>query len=83
MLRRHVLLIQIALLASCSATEREALDEAREGSFLPRITTDVVYGHKFGLAMTFDVYQPPEPNGGAVILINSGGWFSPFPSFIL
>ena len=81
MIRRHVLLIQIALLASCSATEREAFDETREGSFLPRITTDVVYGDKFGLAMTFDVYQPREPNGGAVILINSGGWFSPFAVF--
>ncbi len=81
MIRRHVLLIQIALLASCSATEREAFDEAREGSSLVRITMDVVYGHKFGLAMTFDVYQPREPNGAAVILINSGGWYSPVMVF--
>lgn len=40
------------------------------------ITTDVVYGHKFGLATTFDVYQPQERNGAAVIFINSGGWVS-------
>jgi hypothetical protein len=75
MIRRHILLIQIALLVSCSAPEHEGLPS--EGSTLAQITTDVVYGHKFGLAMTFDVYQPPDPNGAGVILINSGGWHSP------
>lgn len=45
------------------------------------ITKDVVYGHKFGLAMTFDVYQPQERNGAAVIFINSGGWYSPAFNF--
>lgn len=42
-----------------------------------RITPDVVYGHKFGLALTFDLYQPNNPNGAGVIFINSGGWRSP------
>lgn len=42
-----------------------------------RITPDVVYGHKFGLALTFDLYQPKNPNGAGVIFINSGGWRSP------
>ncbi len=47
-----------------------------------RITPDVVYGHKFGLALTFGLYQPKIPNGAGVIFINSGGWHSPrFPSF--
>jgi acetyl esterase/lipase len=41
-----------------------------------KITPDVVYGHKLGLAMTFDVYQPKEPNGAAVIFVVSGGWYS-------
>jgi hypothetical protein len=27
-------------------------------SRLPAVTTDVVYGHKDGLALTFDVYRP-------------------------
>ena len=40
------------------------------------ITPDVVYGHKFGLAMTFDVFTPPEPNGAAVLFMVSGGWYS-------
>ncbi|RCS43904.1 alpha/beta hydrolase [Bremerella cremea] len=38
---------------------------------------EVIYGHKDGLAMTFDVFQPDEkPNGAAVVFIVSGGWFS-------
>lgn len=42
-----------------------------------RITADVVYGHKFGLAMTFDVYQPTEnANGAGVLFMVSGGWYS-------
>ena len=41
------------------------------------ITPDVVYGHKHGLAMTFDVYQPKaNANGAGVLFIVSGGWYS-------
>jgi acetyl esterase/lipase len=40
------------------------------------VTTDVVYGHKDGLALTFDVHRPAQPNGAAVIAIVSGGWQS-------
>ena len=41
------------------------------------IQRDVVYGHKDGLALTMDVFQPVEsPNGMAIISILSGGWFS-------
>lgn len=40
------------------------------------ITTDVVYGHKDGLAMTFDVIKPKQPNGAAVLFLQSGGWYS-------
>jgi acetyl esterase/lipase len=41
------------------------------------ITADVVYGHKDGLAMTFDVFTPREgANGAAVLFIVSGGWYS-------
>jgi len=42
----------------------------------PRIFPDVVYGHKDGLALTYDVIKPDKPSGAAVILIESGGWFS-------
>ena len=42
----------------------------------PSVTTDVVYGHKDGLALTFDVYRPAQPNGAGVIVIVSGAWQS-------
>lgn len=42
----------------------------------PSVTTDVVYGHKDGLALTFDVHRPAQPNGAGVIAIVSGGWQS-------
>jgi acetyl esterase/lipase len=41
------------------------------------ITADVVYGHKDGLAMTYDVFTPKEnANGAAVLFMVSGGWYS-------
>jgi acetyl esterase/lipase len=42
----------------------------------PSVTRDVVYGHKDGLALTFDVHRPAQPNGAGVIAIVSGGWQS-------
>ena len=43
------------------------------------IVPDVVYGHKDGLAMTFDVIKPKaNANGAAVIFVVSGGWVSPY-----
>src|SRR5205085_11245565 len=41
-----------------------------------QIQPDVVYGHKDGLALTFDVLKPPKPNGAGVIFVQSGGWYS-------
>ena len=42
-----------------------------------KITPDVVYGHKLGLAMTCDVFTPTEnPNGAGVLFMVSGGWYS-------
>lgn len=42
-----------------------------------RITPDVVYGHKFGLALTFDVFTPTsDANGAGVLFMVSGGWYS-------
>jgi acetyl esterase/lipase len=42
----------------------------------PSVTTDVVYGHKDGLALTLDVHRSARPNGAGVISIVSGGWQS-------
>lgn len=38
---------------------------------------DVIYGRKFGMALTMDVFTPKDnANGAAVIWTVSGGWFS-------
>jgi acetyl esterase/lipase len=42
----------------------------------PKILADVVYGHKDGLALTFDVVKPAKANGAAILWIQSGGWYS-------
>jgi acetyl esterase/lipase len=39
-------------------------------------TEDVIYGRKFGMALTLDVFQPAHPNGVGILLMISGGWFS-------
>jgi acetyl esterase/lipase len=41
-----------------------------------RRTEDLIYGRKFGTALTLDVFEPTEKNGCAVILVVSGGFFS-------
>src|SRR2546421_12394185 len=41
------------------------------------VIPDVVYGHKDGMALTFDVFKPKTHlNGAAIIFIVSGGWIS-------
>jgi len=41
------------------------------------ITADVVYGHKAGMALTYDVVRPTaKPNGAAILFMVSGGWVS-------
>lgn len=48
---------------------------AQNNSGLTR-TEDVIYGRKFGTALTLDVLQPAQSNGCAIIWIVSGGWYS-------
>jgi len=40
------------------------------------ITADVIYGHKDGMALTYDVFTPVDANGAGVAYMVSGGWFS-------
>lgn len=41
------------------------------------ISPDIVYGHKDGMALTFDVFQPEhESNGTGILYMVSGGWVS-------
>jgi acetyl esterase/lipase len=40
-------------------------------------TADVIYGRKFGMALTMDVFKPTATaNGAAIIWVVSGGWVS-------
>lgn len=41
------------------------------------VTPDLVYGHKDGMALTMDLYEPTaKANGAAVLFMVSGGWYS-------
>jgi acetyl esterase/lipase len=40
------------------------------------INADVVYGHKDGMALVYDVITPGNANGAAVVFMVSGGWYS-------
>ena len=40
------------------------------------VHADVVYGHKMGMALTFDALVPADRNGAGVLFMVSGGWFS-------
>lgn len=62
--------LQVSLLVLCCLASTVRADEPFE------ITPDVVYGHKAGMALTFDVVRPQAQNGAAVLFMMSGGWFS-------
>lgn len=39
-------------------------------------TEDIIYGRKYGVALTMDVFTPEQPNKAAVLFMISGGFFS-------
>jgi acetyl esterase/lipase len=73
---RVLALVVIAALAGGCETVQEAEAPGLVAVPAASVTTDVVYGHKDGLALTIDVYRPAEPHGAGVISILSGGWQS-------
>jgi acetyl esterase/lipase len=52
-----------------------AVSSAEDTSQFKR-TEDVIYGRKFGTALTLDVIRPEHVNGKGLIFLVSGGWFS-------
>ena len=40
------------------------------------VARDIVYGHKDGMALVYDVLMPKKANGAAIVNIMSGEWFS-------
>src|SRR5262245_60770857 len=72
MKRRVPVVLCASLLVLCSAAPGAAADE-------PNYTRveDVVYGRKFGTALTLDVFTPKQnANGAGLVWVVSGGWFS-------
>src|SRR5262245_40938270 len=72
MCRHWLTLVGVLLLASRVAPAQGPAEKLSGEA----LTTDVVYGHKAGMALTFDIYRPARPNGAAVVSIVSGGWRS-------
>lgn len=68
---RHVVCVFLLLAFSISPA-RQVL--AKDTKY--KITPDVIYGHKAGMALTFDVIHPKEPNGAGVLFMVSGAWVS-------
>ncbi len=62
--------LRIVLCAILLATSSAA-------SAAAKISPDIVYGHKDGMALIYDMFEPEgEKNGAAIIYMVSGGWFS-------
>ncbi len=70
---KWMLLVVALVLTPCDRLAAQA----KPGETVISIQADVVYGHKFGLALTYDVLQPSrDRNGAAVLFMVSGGWHS-------
>lgn len=68
-----LLSIVVASLICVAASDVLAADETQDYTR----QSDVIYGRKFGMALTMDVFTPKEKaNGAAVVWVVSGGWFS-------
>ena len=66
--------LRLCILTACLSVSFGVIGRADELPFTR--SEDVIYGRKFGTALTMDVFTPVKPNGAAVILAVSGGWFS-------
>jgi acetyl esterase/lipase len=71
MKRAHLSLLTGLVLLLAGAVPTWAADESDV-----KRTPDVIYGRKFGTALTMDVFQPKKANGAAVVFAVSGGWYS-------
>lgn len=67
---RYISVVLILLATGWLANSQENKDV--------EILEDVVYGHKAGMALIYDVFKPAQPNGTALIFLVSYGWRSPW-----
>ena len=63
-----VIVVLLCVLDGTAAASSRASDVS--------VTPDVVYGHKYGMALTFDALRPADPNGAGILRMESGGWRS-------
>jgi acetyl esterase/lipase len=69
--RRICMAAVLLIVTTCAHSSVSMADDWRT------ITPDVIYGHKAGMALTYDVIRPSsEPNGAAILFMVSGGWVS-------
>lgn len=69
---RKTLLLSFALSICCAPAATRA---AEAGSYTRQ--EDVIYGRKYGMALTMDVFRPKEhANGLGIVFVVSGGWYS-------
>ena len=64
----RILLFATAVVLSTHCYTDDSVSVAIQG--------DVVYGHKAGMALSYDVIKPSNANDAAVLFIVSGGWYS-------
>jgi acetyl esterase/lipase len=70
--RFGLVLLASGLLSGICADQARAQDKA---AFDQKV--DIVYGRKYGMALTMDVFTPKaNANGAGVVWVVSGGWFS-------
>ncbi len=75
-MRRNQLSLFLASVLSLGAFFSTDLPVSAKGPDFTR-KEDVVYGRKYGTALTMDVFTPKvNANGAAVVWVISGGWFS-------
>ncbi len=67
-MKRLFLNLTVLLLAAASAAPQSQVGYQR--------SEDIVYGRKFGTALTLDVFEPEKKNGCAIFYMVSGGFFS-------
>src|SRR5687767_5690240 len=80
-LLRFIAAITVALTLWPLAASRSGAAPAAAGVAAERPAfdhkTDIVYGRKYGVALTMDVFTPKQnPNGAAAVFVVSGGWYS-------
>lgn len=70
--RRWAVLFLVGFLAVPATAADNPASDQKKG-----VKADVVYGHKDGMALTMDVFEPKgEANGAGLMFMVSGGWVS-------